>query len=133
MREIGSPQAAISPAAAAPTSPMTVQVGFRPPELGSGPACAVAQVIQHRSEIEKLTPVTVTMQGDTAVLRGEVASEHDRAGREHRSLGAGNLARSQRTLGRREGFAGEGLGTSVVLSAAKDPRRFPGRPGSPLR
>jgi len=85
MRQIGSPQAATSPAAGEPgaaltePAPVSTQIGFRPKELGSGPARAVTQLIQHLGEIEKVTPVTVTMQGDTAVLRGRVATEHDRA------------------------------------------------------
>jgi len=85
MREIGSPQAATSPAVGEPgaalpeATPVSMQIGFRPTELGSRPARAVTQLIQHLDEIKKITPVTVTMQGDTAVLRGRVATEHDRA------------------------------------------------------
>jgi hypothetical protein len=78
MREIGPPQTSTAPAAGEP-SPVTILVGFHPAEPGSAPAQAVAKLIQHLSEIKKLTPVTVTMQGDTAILRGRVASDHDRA------------------------------------------------------
>ena len=85
MRQVVEPQSGISPAAAgsevasAVTVRIPVQTGFRTPQLGDHPAVAVTQLIQRLSEIKKTTPVTVVMQGDTAVLRGEVASEHDRA------------------------------------------------------
>jgi hypothetical protein len=80
MRQIEQPQAAAQPTSAASGAmPVAIPVGFRPMESAGGPARLVTQLIQRLSEIRKIVPVTVTMQGDTAVLRGGVATEHDRA------------------------------------------------------
>jgi hypothetical protein len=63
-----------SPAIAAPS----LEVGFHLAPLGHGPAHEVSEVLGRVSQIRKLTPIAVSMQGDTVILRGTVATEHDR-------------------------------------------------------
>jgi hypothetical protein len=53
------------------------------PELDSptdagNPAAVIADVIRRNTRIQKLSPITVRLERETAILRGRVATEHDR-------------------------------------------------------
>jgi hypothetical protein len=56
----------------------SLQAGFRLSPSGHGPAGEVATMLGRVNQIHKLTPIAVAMQGDTVILRGTVATEHDR-------------------------------------------------------
>jgi hypothetical protein len=56
----------------------SLRAGFRLSPSGQGPAGEVATMLGRVNQIHKLTPIGVAMQGDTVILRGTVATEHDR-------------------------------------------------------
>lgn len=51
---------------------------FASPPPAHGPAATVADLIRRNDRIQQLSPISVTLQDETAVLRGRVATEHDR-------------------------------------------------------
>jgi osmotically-inducible protein OsmY len=59
--------------------PPPVQVGFAVPRATQTPAASVAQVLTRTDRIQKLSPLEVTIDSGTAVLRGRVATDQDRA------------------------------------------------------
>jgi len=82
-----APAAAPSPRSPRPMPP-PIQLGFVPPRSFEDPGAAVARLIGRISQIEKRSTITVSLENETAVLRGRVATERDR-------LLAENIARLQ--------------------------------------
>jgi len=79
----GAPASRTSPAqapsgASSATRPPMVEVGFVAAQPAGRPDASVADVIRRSDQIRKLSPITVTMQDETAILRGRVATENDR-------------------------------------------------------
>jgi osmotically-inducible protein OsmY len=58
--------------------PPALAVGFQAMSPAVGPADTVAELIRRNDRIQRLSPITVTLEDDTAILRGRVATEHDR-------------------------------------------------------
>ncbi len=80
-----APTAVSSPATTAPAAapaprpmPPPIQLGFAPPRSFEDAGTAVAQLIGRIPQIEKRSAITVSLENDTAVLRGRVATERDR-------------------------------------------------------
>lgn len=65
-------------AVAEPAQPAVRAVSFGAPAPGGGAAAAVSEMIRRSDGIRKLSPIHVTVQNETAILRGQVATEHDR-------------------------------------------------------
>lgn len=65
---------------AATVRPMAppIQVGFNTVPPAVNPAATAARVLNVAGGLQKLSPITVTLDSGTAVLRGQVATEHDR-------------------------------------------------------
>jgi hypothetical protein len=57
--------------------PPTLEPTFAAPPA-RGLAAAVADELRRSTQIRKLSPIGVTLDGEKAILRGQVASEHDR-------------------------------------------------------
>jgi hypothetical protein len=55
-----------------------LEAGFVATQPAGRPEASVADVIRRSDQIRKLSPITVTMQDETAILRGRVATENDR-------------------------------------------------------
>lgn len=76
----GAPAPRPSPASGAgsvlPRQSVAIGSGAARPATGSGPQ--VAEAIQRSPQIRKLSPIAVTVENETATLRGKVATEHDR-------------------------------------------------------
>ena len=73
------PAAPTSGAASVATPQWTLAaVGLPATASSSAAAAKVQQQLSHIAQIRKLTPITVTSQGDATVLRGAVASQYDR-------------------------------------------------------
>ncbi|MGQ9576384.1 MAG: BON domain-containing protein [Thermoguttaceae bacterium] len=87
---VGSPsaRAEATPPAASPASPATGSSVPAPPRLSLGPAAPLppardagpmlSAILQRSGQIVKRSPLSVTVRNDTAILRGRVATEHDR-------------------------------------------------------
>jgi hypothetical protein len=57
---------------------LTSGVGLDSRTPAGNPAAAVADVIRHNKQIQSTSPITITVENETAILRGQVANEHDR-------------------------------------------------------
>jgi len=51
---------------------------FATPEISSTATTAVGRLIERVSQVRKLSPITVTQQNETLILRGRVATDRDR-------------------------------------------------------
>jgi hypothetical protein len=49
-----------------------------PPSGVAVPSASLTARLENAKQIQKRSPISVTLQGDTAVIRGRVATEHDR-------------------------------------------------------
>ncbi len=70
----------VAPASAAtPTPrPLPVSLGFAASPVNYDPAASVAGLLGRTSRIARLSPISVTMERETAVLRGRVRTMRDR-------------------------------------------------------
>ena len=65
--------------AATPSVRTTLTLGFQPPAVSSQQASsAIAEHLEALPALHWVSPPRVDMQGRTAILRGAVATEHDR-------------------------------------------------------
>jgi BON domain len=64
--------------AGAMVRPPVIAVGFEASSPADSPAATVAGLIRRNDRIRQLSPISVTLQNETAILRGRVATEHDR-------------------------------------------------------
>jgi hypothetical protein len=65
-------------AAATPVRLTSIELELDPPAPAGNPAALVADMIRRNQRIQKLSPITVMLENETAILRGRVATEHDR-------------------------------------------------------
>jgi hypothetical protein len=65
-------------AAVSPVQLTSIEVELDPPTRAGHPAALVADMIRRNQRIQKLSPITVSLDNETAILRGRVATEHDR-------------------------------------------------------
>jgi hypothetical protein len=62
----------------APAAALLVAVSFAPSQPARSPADGIAAVLQGAPQIGKRSSIRVFVQNETAILRGEVATPHDR-------------------------------------------------------
>ncbi len=69
-----------SPGGAAPVRlpQVSLEVGFSPPAGSRGPGPFLTALLTRTPQIARVSPISVTMESDTAVLRGQVRSPRDR-------------------------------------------------------
>ena len=65
-------------AAGAMVRPPVIAVGFEASSPDDSPAATVADMIRRNDRIQQISPISVTLRNETAILRGRVATEHDR-------------------------------------------------------
>ena len=73
-----SVSAGIATAAASPIRLTSIGLELDSPTHAGNPAAVVADVIRRNTRIQRLSPITVRLERETAILRGRVATEHDR-------------------------------------------------------
>ena len=77
-RALPSVAAGASPNVARPVRRTSLGLRLEARTPAGTPAVAVAEAIRHNKQIAVLSPITVTLDNETAILRGQVATEHDR-------------------------------------------------------
>jgi len=77
-----APSGSVPPAPAAETVrpiPPQLTIGFTPAPTAGVSSATLSSMLEGTRELQRRSPLSVTVKNDTATLRGRVATEHDRA------------------------------------------------------
>jgi hypothetical protein len=77
-RVLPNASSGISTAGASPIRLTSIGPALDSSTHAGNPAAVVADLIRRNTRIQRLSPITVRLERETAILRGRVATEHDR-------------------------------------------------------